>query len=164
LAWNRIALDANVRDHNGFDKPGDEFTETMGPPASAVQLAKVHLAMFDAYNSITKEYNPAVVMLKYPDYIVGASINAAVATAACHCLIMAYPLQAKYFMTAWKEWLDTVTDLMAKRKGMQVGSMVSSMMIVERMGDGTAPGSGQYYDFSGLHQVSGSSSSKSVGD
>jgi hypothetical protein len=153
LAWNRIALDANVRDHNGYDKPGDEFTETMGPPASAVQLAKVHLAMFDAYNSITKEYNPAVIMLNYSDYTVGASINAAVATAAYNCLLMAYPLQAEYFVTAWEEWLDTETDEGAKRNGMQVGSMVSSMMIVERMGDGTVPGSAQSYDFSGMHQL-----------
>jgi hypothetical protein len=153
LAWNRIALDANVRDHNGFDKPGDEFTETMGPPASAVQLAKIHLAMFDAYNSIAKEYNPAVVMLDDPNYTNGASINAAVATAAYQCLIMAYPLQAEYFEIAWDEWLNAVTDDSARRKGIQVGSMVASMMIVERMGDGTVPGSAQSYNFSGLHQV-----------
>lgn len=153
LAWNRIALEANVRDHNGFDKNGNEFTETMGPPASAVQLAKVHLAMFDAHNSIAKEYNPAVVMVDDPSYTVGASINAAVATAAYQSLVMSYPLQAEYFMTPWEDWLDGVSDETAKRKGMQVGAMVASSVIVKRMGDGTDPGSEQFYDFGGLHEL-----------
>lgn len=151
FAWNRIALDANIRDHNGPDKPGNEFGPSMGPPASAVQLAKVHAAMFDAYNSITKEYEPIFLMIDDPYYTTGASIDAAVTEAAYQTLIMSFPSQMSIFDERRQFWLNSVTDQTERDHGVQVGTIAASMVTMSRMGDGTTDT--MSYNFSGLHEV-----------
>lgn len=140
IAWNRIALDANIEDHRGAEKPGNELTESMGPPASAVVLAKVHMSMYDAYNSITKEFEKGFYMVEDSHMTVGASIDAAVATAACQVLIHSYPGQIDNLLFLLHQYMSAIPDGEAKDKGIKIGLLVSSAMTMDRVSDGMAPG------------------------
>src|SRR5687767_4938350 len=87
LHWNAIAIQAVADDHSGrFGPP-----EHMGPGRCSRALAMVHVAMFDAVNSIHRRSEP------YHSYVPGAtadaSIDAAVAVAAHTVLIEVYSNQ-----------------------------------------------------------------------
>src|SRR5262245_11880613 len=55
--WNRIAIDSSGLDHTPV-QPGDSrvFGEQLGPGRASRAMAIVHIAIFDAVNSIAQRY------------------------------------------------------------------------------------------------------------
>jgi vanadium chloroperoxidase len=93
LAWNAVALEANRVSHTtGADRG------VLGPPLSARALAIVHLAMYDAFAGVSGNPTglpPYQVGLPAPG--TGASVDAAVATAAHTTLAALFPSQKAFF-------------------------------------------------------------------
>lgn len=132
LEWNAVALDANVLDHSGPDLPGDELSETQGPPASARVLAIAHAAMFDAYNSIDRRYMPYHVDVRP---VRGASIDAAVAQAAHDVLSSLIPAGRELYDDALRRTLGRVSSRPARLRGRAVGALVARSLLDLRSGD-----------------------------
>ena len=132
LEWNAVALQANVIDHNGPDTPGNQLSNTQGPPASARVLAIVHAAMFDAYNSIDTRYTPYFVNVAAPS---GASTDASVAQAAHDTLAALIPAGASVYSAALAKTLSRVSDSAAAADGRAVGAQVAAAILAHRAGD-----------------------------
>jgi len=132
LEWNLVALDANARDHTAMDVPADQLSATQGPPASARALAIVHVAMFDALNSIEQRY--AEYLTNAPN-AEGASVDAAVAQAAHDTLAALIPGGASFYTTALNETLARVPDGDAKTRGIAVGQAVAQAILTAREND-----------------------------
>ena len=140
LEWNEIALQVNVLDHNGVDTPGDQLSDTQGPPASARVLALVHAAMFDAYNSIDPQFEPYQTSIRFSR---GASIDVAVAQAAHDTIVGLFPgnqaprpqirrlVGRKMFRTI----LMSNGSVVSKARGVVVGKMVAKRLLKSRQGD-----------------------------
>ena len=132
MEWNAIALEANALDHTGPDLPGNLLSETQGPPASARVLAMVHTAMFDAYNSVRPKYEPYLVRIPFS---VGASADAAVATAAHDVLLDLIPAGAPIYEAALRETMDRVQNGRSKLRGIAVGKLIAWIVLASRAGD-----------------------------
>ena len=132
LDWNAVALEANVLDHDGPDTPGDQLSDTQGPPASARVLAIVHAAMFDAYNSVEGRYTPYLAWVEAPP---GASREAAVARAAHDTLLALVPSGAPIYADALDETLARIPDPQRAVDGASVGAKVASAILAEREAD-----------------------------
>ncbi len=128
LDWNAVALDAVAEDYSGDAGPTDQ------PGATRVSraLAIVHAAIFDAVNSIARRYEPYSVRRRAP----GASIDAAVATAAHRTLTALYPSQAWMIDDRLDEYLAEIPESHAKEDGRALGSTVASKILAEREYDG----------------------------
>lgn len=92
LYWNDVALEANRESHSNGKK------EQTGPPLSARALAIVHLAMHDAYAG-TPGVAPALTpyLPGVGTAAPGASVDAAIASAAHLCLSTLFPSQQAFF-------------------------------------------------------------------
>jgi hypothetical protein len=145
LYWNEVMLDANAIDHSLFlkDQPGPCYTTRA--------FAIVSTAMFDAFNSVGRRYQP------YHAEIHGlstASIPVAVSRAAHDTLKALYPQQAWRFAAAHSRVLATIPAGTAKNHGQELGRRVAAAILALRAADGsqtTVP-----YDFTnepGFHQV-----------
>ncbi len=132
LEWNAVALAANAFDHSGPDVPGDQLTDTQGPPASARVLAMVHVAMFDAHNSVKRHYTPYLVEAPNAN---SASVDAAVAQAAHDVLLALIPAGAGMYDDALQQTLSRVTSTPQKIKGIAVGAFVAQVVLAARSGD-----------------------------
>lgn len=132
LEWNAVALEANALDHTGPELPGDQLSETQGPPASARALAIVHAAMFDAYNAIDRRCAPYLVRLPR---VPNASADAAVAVAAYDTLSSLIPAGEPMYRRALKRTLSRVKSSTRRRRGAAVGAMVSRQILAARAGD-----------------------------
>lgn len=129
LDWNAIALQAVAEDHSGTFGDPDQG----GPARTANALAIVHAAMYDALNSIDPQATPYFVSHPAP----GASIDAAVATAARHTLVALYPAQAKVFRYEYTHYLAAITNSSNKRRGVRVGRFVAKKLLKARKNDGS---------------------------
>ena len=96
----------------------------------------VHLAMFDALNSIEQRYTPYHVQLQVPNT---TSREAAVSAAAHYLMVRLYPDQLKDSGAALKATLASVPDEDAKAQGVQLGEKVAAVMLQDRSKDGSAP-------------------------
>ena len=132
LEWNSVALEANALDHTGPDVPGDQLTDTQGPPASARALAMVHVAMFDAYNSVRPKYTP--YLFQHPN-ATSASPDAAVAQAAHDVLAALIPEHAAFYDSALQETLERVANPWKKRRGIRIGKQIAAVVLAARAGD-----------------------------
>jgi hypothetical protein len=119
--WNEIAVNAG-------------YTARQGPPPHTRIVAMVHLAMFEAVNSIEPRYRPYRARLAAEP---GASREAAAAAAAHYLLVRAYPDQAKEVDKALQASLAAVADAKAREAGMRLGERAGAAMLAERKGDGT---------------------------
>ncbi|MGH9957187.1 MAG: hypothetical protein ACREBC_08665, partial [Pyrinomonadaceae bacterium] len=129
LDWNAIALQAVAEDHSGtFGDP-----EQGGPTRASRALAIVHAAMYDALNSIDPQATP--YFTSHPAR--GASIDAAVATAARRTLKALYPAQASVFDYEYADYLHAITNSSYKRRGVQVGAYVAKKLLKARKHDGS---------------------------
>ena len=89
--WNEVAVNASGLDHTP-PAPGEnrETGEQLGPGRSSRAMAIVHIAMFDAANSIRGGYRSYTGLHRsWP----GASVNAAIAQAAHDTLVAMFPAQ-----------------------------------------------------------------------
>jgi hypothetical protein len=111
-------------------------------PASPVPLNQreatlVHLAMFDAINSIERRYRPYVVALPAAST---TSPEAAAASAAASVLVSLHPEAAGDIKATLATYLAGVPEGDAKTEGLRLGAAVAAKIIEARADDGaTAP-------------------------
>ena len=132
--WNAIGSTTIVA--NGGKAPG----------ASTVWLAYSSLAMYDAVNAITGEYQPFYYRIAGP---ASASIDAAAVAAAHRVLVNYFPAQQTALDGQFKASLAAVTATPdAMTAGVAVGEAAALALISARTGDGLeanvpyTPGSG----------------------
>src|ERR1043166_1953427 len=110
------------------------YTASQGPPVHGRIVAMVHLAMFEALNSIEPRYQPYRARLAAEP---GASRDAAAAAAAHYLLVRLYPAQAKGLDQALQASIAGVTDEISKANGIRLGEQAGAAMLAERSKDGT---------------------------
>jgi len=109
------------------------YTARQAPPMHGRIVAMVHLAMFEAVNSIELRYLPYRARLTAEP---GASREAAVAAAAHYLLVRLYPDQAKDLDITLQTSLATITDATSKADGIRLGEQAGAAMLAERSNDG----------------------------
>lgn len=133
LYWNQIALKTVAQDSTGMPPKADQG----GPTRTSRALAIVHLAMYDALNSIAQIYQPYVSGLPTPP--AGASIDAAIGEAACVTLSALYPSQRARFLAVSQDWLAGLVDsTQAIEDGRVQGKHVAERLLNQRASDGSA--------------------------
>jgi hypothetical protein len=120
--WNERVVNAASR------VPGGQT-----PAIQARNIAMVHLAMFDAVNSIEPRYTPYRVQLQVPDT---TSREAAASAAAHYLIVRLYSFQSKEADAALAAALAAVPDGPAKTQGVQLGEKVAAAILEERSTDG----------------------------
>ena len=111
------------------------------PPVQARNIAMVHLAMFDAINSIEPRYTPYLLQLQVPNT---TSREAAASAAAHYLMARLYPGHLKDLDAALKATLASVPDGDAKTQGVQLGEKVAAAMLQERSTDGAVAPNATY--------------------
>lgn len=106
------------------------------PFAQARFAAITQLAVFQAVNSITGEYEPYLDSLDAP---AGSSPDAAAAKAAHDVLVVYFPAAAPTLDAALADTLGDIADGQAKADGIAVGAAAAAQLIADRQGDGAAP-------------------------
>ena len=105
-----------------------------GPaPQGQRELAMVHVAMFDAVNSIERRYRPYLVQLTAPKT---TSQEAAAATAASTVLVGLHPEKAGEMKAALATYLATIVGGEAKSDGIKLGEAVAAKVLQARANDG----------------------------
>jgi hypothetical protein len=132
--WNRIAIDSAGLDHTPVLP--DEirvFGEQIGPGRSARAMAIVHIAIFDAVNSIARRYRGYTGI---PDAPRGASMEAAIAQAAHDTLNAMYPSQAPHCDELLAEELAAIPDGEGKEDGIRAGRRAAAAILAKTVHDG----------------------------
>jgi hypothetical protein len=119
--WNQRATEALIG------------TAGQSPPVSAVHLAMVHGAVYDAVNAIDRRYEP---YLGAPEARPWYSKDAAAATAAHRVLISLVPAQQPTLDGHYLASLAGIPDGRAKDGGVAVGEAAAKAMIDARSNDG----------------------------
>lgn len=119
--WNEKAVAA------GYVAP------RLNPAQHSRASAIVHIAMFEALNSIDGRYAPYRARLPAEP---GTSREAAAAAAAHHALIRLYPQQVKDFDAALQASLAGVAEGPAKVSGVRLGERAAAAILAERAQDG----------------------------
>ena len=135
--WNAHTLAA-------LTNPATVSTPGAGQPAtvSALHMAMVQLAVYDAVNSITGGHVPYLSGL--PEASASASVDAAVATATYSVLtglgrppVPALPAPVHTWLGArYAETLAAIPDGPSKSEGIAAGSAAATAMLTSRDGDG----------------------------
>ena len=102
-------------------------------PLGQRELAMVHVAMFDAVNSIERRYRPYLVQLTAQKT---TSQEAAAAAAAATVLIGLHPEAAEELKAALATYLATIADNEAKSDGIKLGEAVAAKVLQARANDG----------------------------
>ena len=123
LDWNLIAVNTAIA--NG-----------QSPFAQARYAAIVQLAVFEAVNAITGDYQPYLGSIVAPH---GASADAAAIQAAYHVLSTYFPASASTLLTARANSLALIPDGQAKSDGIATGDAAALAMIALRANDGSSP-------------------------
>jgi PAP2 superfamily len=107
--------------------------QRMLPPQAERVVASVHVAMFDAVNSVERRYRPyrlAVTTAK------DTSKDAAAAVAACTVLVGLHPKETEELNALIDAYLSAIPLGTAKAEGIKVGQEVAAKILAERKGDG----------------------------
>lgn len=134
--WNTIAVDASGRDHTPV-APGEDrvFGEQLGPGRSARAMAIVHIAIFDAVNSVKGGYQSYTGI---PRARSGASVDAAIAQAAHDTLISVFPSQTPLFDDLLAEDLGRIhVSPRSLERGLDTGRRAAAEILALRDGDGS---------------------------
>lgn len=113
----------------------NQVLQTLFGPAPGTQLRSLpmmHIAMFDAINSIENVYSPYRVQIRGSR---GASADAAAAQAARDVLTALYPAQQATFDAALAAQLASIPPGLAKQ-GQAIGREAARAVLEWRMGDG----------------------------
>jgi hypothetical protein len=105
------------------------------PPLESRNVAIVHAAMFDAVNSIVRDFQPYAVRFRAPG---GASPDAAAVAAAHFALVQLYPDQRTALDAAYAGSLGLIPDGRRKADGIAVGEAVALRILTQRASDGAA--------------------------
>jgi hypothetical protein len=103
-----------------------------GGPQIQRTLAMVHVAMFDAANAIERRYAPYLTL---PEPPIGASAEAAAASAARGVLVRLFPLQQPALDAALAASLASVQNGPGKDDGIQYGDLVGELVYLIRLDD-----------------------------
>src|SRR5262245_14692317 len=122
LDWNVIALRTTA-------------AAPFNPPLETRNLAIVHAAIFDAVNSIDRQFHKYAVMLPAPDW---ASQEAAAIAAAHTALVQLYPAQRPTLDAEYDASLSQIPDGAAKTIGVAVGRGATLWILAKRASDGSA--------------------------
>jgi hypothetical protein len=136
--WNQIAIDASGLDHTPVAAgEGRVFGEQLGPGRSARAMAIVHIAMFDAVNSIVGGYRSytGIARERRP-----ASVDAAIAAAAHDTLIRMFPSQKPSFDSLYATEIARIPPAQEQRKvvGVAVGRLAAARILAMRARDNSA--------------------------
>jgi PAP2 superfamily len=134
--WNRIAVDASGRDHTPV-APGEDriYGEQLGPGRSSRAMAIVHIAIYDAVNSILGGYESYT---NIPRARSGASVDAAIAQAAHDTLIGVFKSQTPLFDALLAQDLARIpASHQAKDRGIATGHAAALAILALREGDGS---------------------------
>jgi len=123
LDWNAIAVGTAIQ--NGAN-----------PFAQARYAAIVQLAVFEAVNSITGDYQPYLGTIVAPS---GASPDAAAAQAAHDVLVNYFPKSQSTLDAQLAASLALIPDGQSKLDGIATGQAAAAAMIALRASDGSAP-------------------------
>jgi PAP2 superfamily len=111
-------------------------TGTVFPPPTAFRtMAILHVAMFDAVNSIEPRYKPYKIRLPAPP---DKSKEAAAAAAAAAVLVKQVPDAAADVQSTLTSYLATLPDGEGKAKGIQLGQEVAASILAAREKDGAS--------------------------
>ena len=107
----------------------------MVPPVAYRAMAIVHIAMFDAVNTVEPRYRPYQAQLPaMPD----ASKDAAAAAAAGAVLTNLLPDAASDIQAALRSYLSAIPDSDAKSNGIKLGDAVAAKILEARTNDGSS--------------------------
>jgi hypothetical protein len=109
---------------------------TAGPIVQRT-LAMVHIAMFDAVNSVEPRYRPYLALPTPPKE---ASPEALAAAAAHGVLLRLFPERRQTLESILVETLAAVPEGARRREGLHFGDVVAQRMVAARVGDNIAPG------------------------
>jgi hypothetical protein len=145
LSLPECAKADKVTDWNAIGSTAIANAGRGGTPGS-VDLAYMHIAIYDAVNAIDRRYT--VFAVSPSNVPPGASEEAAAVEAAYRVLINLFPTQAAFLNAQYTASLATIPDGPAKTNGLAVGAEVAALFLASRAGDGRdapvtyTPGSG----------------------
>jgi hypothetical protein len=107
----------------------------MGPPPAERVVAMVHVAMFDAVNSIERKYRPYLVQLPASP---ATSKEAAAMAAAGTVLAGINPAARAKIQPLLESYLAAISDSGGKAEGIKLGEAVAAKILEARANDGSA--------------------------
>jgi PAP2 superfamily len=133
--WNSIAIDTSGRDHEPV-AGGEQrvFGEQLGPGRASRAMAIVHIAIFDAVNSIAHTHHGFTGI---PDVLTTASMDAAIAMAAHDTLVALYPSQRVHCDELLLADLAAIPDSHEKKLGVETGQRAASAILELTAQDGS---------------------------
>jgi hypothetical protein len=133
--WNRVAVDSAGLDHTPVAAGESRvFGEQLGPGRSSRAMAIVHIAMFDAVNSIAHRYTSFTGIR---DVRETASMPAALAQAAHDTLVELYPSQRTHCDELLEEALSAIPSGTDKAQGILTGKRAASEILRLTADDGS---------------------------
>jgi membrane-associated phospholipid phosphatase len=139
--WNAAMLDVVRRWTTTSDDPFPGRVVTAAPPRVALQLATMHIAMFDTINAIEARYESYLPLTAAIQQLASnqPSANAAIASAAFDVARALYPLPLE--RTTWDatlaESLALVPESDAKQRGITLGQQIAAQVLNARANDGS---------------------------
>jgi PAP2 superfamily len=137
-AWVAVAAHAPASANviTDWDEKAVAFLQPrMVPPVAYRAMAIVHIAMFDAVNTVEPRYRPYQAQLPaMPD----ASKDAAAAAAAGAVLTNLLPDAASDIQAALRSYLSAIPDSDAKSNGIKLGDAVAAKILEARTNDGSS--------------------------
>src|SRR5262245_48265932 len=136
LVWSCVATAAMSADAiSDWNERTVAFVTTRRapPPQAERVMAMVHVAMFDAVNSIERRYRPAIAQVPLPG---AASKESAAVAAAGTVLAGLYP-EAAELKDAMATYLAAMAGGEAKSAGIRLGEAVAARVLEARANDGS---------------------------
>ena len=126
--WSLLA--ANTVNAAGFPATTPEEQR----PTAALDLATVHVAIYDAVNAIDHRYETFAATPAAPT--AGASAESATGAATCRVLQVLFPNRSSVYSQACAGYLPSSTGTPAQLKGVAVGVDVADKILALRKDDG----------------------------
>ena len=127
IDWNAIAVTTALNGNQTISPASN------APGGMSLYLAYTQLAIYDAVNAIDHRCQPYGPEIPAP---AGASIDAAVISAAYNTLGFYFPDQSASLTAQYMAALGLIPDGQAKEDGVQVGKAAANSIITMRAGDG----------------------------
>src|SRR5205807_2391930 len=130
--WDAIAA-ATITPPAGVVLP-PAVTESEQRPIFQVDLASVHVAIYDAVNAIDRKHEPYAIVPK--SQVDGASQEAAVVGAAYGVLKGLFPGRSALYQSAYDNYVVSAAADPSKVRGLAVGAEVAAGILELRKNDG----------------------------
>lgn len=135
--WNETAIDTSGIDHTPVGVGETRvFGQQLGPGRSSNAMAIVHIAMFEVVNAVAGRYQSYVGLAPAPH---GASVDAAIATAAHDTLVALFPSHETRLDALLAEDLSQIAGGKgrAKQDGIRLGQRAAAAILAARAADGS---------------------------